>query len=160
MALSYASAIGGSRSGIIETTFREECETDLFGEQAVLCGGLTELIKNGSRNNWSKPGYAPEANDLNLHEVKLIKWLIYEGGIANMRYSISNTAEYGDYVSGSRVIDPGVKERMKGVLSDIRQDASFAIGCWNARPVNRALKPRAAGEPNIKLKRLVKNSVE
>jgi len=118
--LSYACAIGGGRSGIIETTFREECETDLFGEQAVLCGGLTSLIQAGYET-LVEAGYAPEMAYFEcLHEVKLIVDLIYEGGIANMRYSISNTAEYGDYVSGPRVIDAATKERMKGILDDIQ----------------------------------------
>ena len=114
--LSYASAIGGGRSGIIETTFREECETDLFGEQAVLCGGLTSLITAGYET-LVEAGYAPEMAYFEcLHEVKLIVDLIYEGGIANMRYSISNTAEYGDLVSGPRLIDDSVKDRMRDVL--------------------------------------------
>ncbi len=118
--LSYASAIGGGRAGIIETTFREECETDLFGEQAVLCGGLTSLIKSGFET-LVEAGYAPEMAYFEcLHEVKLIVDLIYEGGIANMRYSISNTAEYGDYISGPRLIDESVKARMKNVLEDIQ----------------------------------------
>ena len=118
--LSYASAIGGGRAGIIETTFREECETDLFGEQAVLCGGLTSLIKSGFET-LVEAGYAPEMAYFEcLHEVKLIVDLIYEGGIANMRYSISNTAEYGDYTSGPRLIDESVKARMKNVLDDIQ----------------------------------------
>ena len=120
IALSYASAIGGGRAGIIETTFREECETDLFGEQAVLCGGLTSLIKAGFET-LVEAGYAPEMAYFEcLHEVKPIVDLIYEGGIANMRYSISNTAEYGDYISGPRLIDGSVKERMKEVLDDIQ----------------------------------------
>ena len=120
IALSYASAIGGGRAGIIETTFREECETDLFGEQAVLCGGLTSLIKAGFET-LVEAGYAPEMAYFEcLHEVKLIVDLIYEGGIANMRYSISNTAEYGDYISGPRLIDDSVKGRMKEVLDDIQ----------------------------------------
>jgi ketol-acid reductoisomerase len=120
IALSYASAIGGGRAGVIETTFREECETDLFGEQAVLCGGLTSLIKAGFET-LVEAGYAPEMAYFEcLHEVKLIVDLIYEGGIANMRYSISNTAEYGDYTSGPRLIDDGVKARMKEVLEDIQ----------------------------------------
>jgi ketol-acid reductoisomerase len=118
--LSYASAIGGGRAGIIETTFREECETDLFGEQAVLCGGLTSLIKAGFET-LVEAGYAPEMAYFEcLHEVKLIVDLIYEGGIANMRYSISNTAEYGDYITGPRLIDESVKARMKEVLDDIQ----------------------------------------
>ena len=120
IALSYASAIGGGRAGVIETTFREECETDLFGEQAVLCGGLTSLIKAGFET-LVEAGYAPEMAYFEcLHEVKLIVDLIYEGGIANMRYSISNTAEYGDYISGPRLIDGSVKQRMREVLDDIQ----------------------------------------
>jgi ketol-acid reductoisomerase len=104
LGLSYASAIGGGRAGIIETTFKEECETDLFGEQTVLCGGLVELIKAGYET-LCEAGYAPEMAYFEcLHEVKLIVDLIYEGGIANMNYSISNTAEYGEYVSGPRII--------------------------------------------------------
>ena len=118
--LSYASAIGGGRAGIIETTFREECETDLFGEQAVLCGGLVELIRNGFET-LVEAGYAPEMAYFEcLHEVKLIVDLIYEGGIANMNYSVSNTAEYGEYVSGPRVVDGRSKKAMKAVLDDIQ----------------------------------------
>ena len=120
LALSYASAIGGGKSGIIETTFKEECETDLFGEQAVLCGGLVELIKKGYET-LVEAGYTPEMAYFEcLHEVKLIVDLIYEGGIANMNYSISNTAEYGEYISGPKIIDDKTKERMKEVLKDIQ----------------------------------------
>jgi ketol-acid reductoisomerase len=120
LALSYGSAIGGGRSGIIETSFKEECETDLFGEQAVLCGGLTSLI-TAAWETLVEAGYAPEMAYYEcLHEVKLIVDLMYEGGIANMRYSISNTAEFGDYVSGPRVIDASVKARMKEILEDIQ----------------------------------------
>jgi ketol-acid reductoisomerase len=120
IALSYASAIGGGRAGIIETTFQEECETDLFGEQVVLCGGLVELIKAGFET-LTEAGYAPEMAYFEcLHEVKLIVDLIYEGGIANMNYSISNTAEYGEYVTGPRIITPETKAEMKRVLSDIQ----------------------------------------
>ena len=120
VALSYASAVGGGRSGIIETTFKEECETDLFGEQAVLCGGVTSIIKNGFET-LVEAGYAPEMAYFEcLHEMKLIVDLLYEGGIANMRYSISNTAEYGDFISGPKVVDSGSKERMKEVLTDIQ----------------------------------------
>jgi ketol-acid reductoisomerase len=120
LALSYASAVGGGKSGIIETTFKEECETDLFGEQAVLCGGLVELIKKGFET-LVEAGYAPEMAYFEcLHEVKLIVDLIYEGGIANMNYSISNTAEYGEYVSGPKIIDDKTKVRMKEVLADIQ----------------------------------------
>ena len=118
--LSYASAVGGGRSGIIETTFQEECETDLFGEQAVLCGGLCELIKAGFET-LVEAGYAPEMAYFEcLHEVKLIVDLIYEGGIANMNYSISNTAEYGEYVTGPRIITNETKAEMKRVLEDIQ----------------------------------------
>ena len=118
--LSYASAIGGGRSGIIETNFREECETDLFGEQAVLCGGLVELIRAGFET-LVEAGYAPEMAYFEcLHEVKLIVDLIYEGGIANMNYSISNTAEWGEYVTGPRIITDETKAEMKKVLTDIQ----------------------------------------
>ena len=118
--LAYAAAIGGGRAGIIETTFKEECETDLFGEQVVLCGGLTSLIRNAFET-LVEAGYAPEMAYFEcVHEVKLIVDLIYEGGIANMRYSVSNTAEYGDYTSGPRVIDEHVRANMKAVLDDIQ----------------------------------------
>ena len=121
LALSYASNIGGGKSGIIETTFKDECETDLFGEQSVLCGGLVELIKNGYET-LVEAGYDPELAYFEcLHEVKLIVDLIYEGGIANMNYSISNTAEYGEYVSGKRIINKEeTKKRMKEILDDIQ----------------------------------------
>ena len=118
--LSYASGVGGGRSGIIETTFQEECETDLFGEQVVLCGGLVELIKAGYET-LIEAGYAPEMAYFEcLHEVKLIVDLIYEGGIANMNYSISNTAEYGEYVTGPRIVTAETKAEMKRVLDDIQ----------------------------------------
>jgi len=120
LGLSYASAIGGGRAGIIETTFKEECETDLFGEQTVLCGGLVELMKAGYET-LVEAGYAPEMAYFEcVHEVKLIVDLIYEGGIANMNYSVSNTAEYGEYVSGPRVITAQTKAEMKKVLADIQ----------------------------------------
>ncbi|MBV9245701.1 MAG: ketol-acid reductoisomerase [Methylobacteriaceae bacterium] len=120
LGLSYATAIGGGRAGIIETSFREECETDLFGEQVVLCGGLVELIRAGFET-LVEAGYAPEMADFAcLHEVKLIVDLIYEGGIANMNYSISNTAEYGEYMSGPRVITPETRAEMKRILADIQ----------------------------------------
>ena len=120
LGLSYASAIGGGRAGIIETTFKEECETDLFGEQAVLCGGLVELIRAGFET-LVEAGYAPEMAYFEcLHEVKLIVDLIYEGGIANMNYSISNTAEYGEYVTGPRIVTADTKAEMKRVLADIQ----------------------------------------
>lgn len=120
LALSYASAVGGGRSGIIETTFKDECETDLFGEQAVLCGGISALIKAGYEV-LTEAGYPPEMAYFEcLHETKLIVDLIYEAGLANMRYSISNTAEFGDYVSGPRVITKETKEEMKRILADIQ----------------------------------------
>jgi ketol-acid reductoisomerase len=125
IALSYASAIGGGRSGVIETTFREECETDLFGEQVVLCGGLTHLIQAGFET-LVEAGYAPEMAYFEcLHETKLIVDLLYEGGLANMRYSISNTAEYGDYMTGPRIVTDETKAEMRRVLKDI-QSGKFA----------------------------------
>ena len=125
IALAYAKAIGAGRAGIIETNFREECETDLFGEQAVLCGGLTALMQAGYET-LVEAGYAPEmAYFETIHEVKLIVDLIYEGGIANMRYSVSNTAEYGDVTRGPRVIDADTKARMKEILAEI-QSGRFA----------------------------------
>jgi ketol-acid reductoisomerase len=151
IALSYASAIGGGRAGVIETSFREECETDLFGEQSVLCGGLTSLIVAGYET-LVEAGYAPEMAYFEcLHEVKLIVDLIYEGGIANMRYSISNTAEYGDYTRGSRVISDEVRAEMKRILADI-QSGRFARD-WvlenNAgQPSFKAMR-RAAAEHHI-----------
>ncbi len=136
IALSYASAIGGGRAGIIETSFKEECETDLFGEQVVLCGGLTELIKAGFET-LVEAGYAPEMAYFEcLHEVKLIVDLIYEGGIANMNYSISNTAEYGEYVTGPRIITDETKAEMRRVLADIQS------GRFHAR-----LDPGKQGQP-------------
>ncbi|WP_456489152.1 ketol-acid reductoisomerase [Caminibacter pacificus] len=125
LALSYASAIGGGRTGIIETTFKDETETDLFGEQAVLCGGVTALIQAGF-DTLVEAGYAPEMAYFEcLHELKLIVDLLYEGGMANMRYSISNTAEYGDYVSGPRVIGEESRKAMKEILKEI-QNGKFA----------------------------------
>ena len=125
LGLAYASAIGGGRAGIIETNFREECETDLFGEQSVLCGGVVELIRAGFETLVAA-GYAPEMAYFEcVHEVKLIVDLIYEGGIANMNYSISNTAEYGEYVTGPRLITAETKAEMKRVLDDI-QKGKFA----------------------------------
>src|SRR6201996_179231 len=120
VALAYASGVGGGRSGIIETNFREECETDLFGEQAVLCGGLTHLIQAGFET-LVEAGYAPEMAYFEcLHEVKLIVDLMYEGGIANMRYSISDTAEYGDVTRGPRIITDATKEEMRRILGEIQ----------------------------------------
>ena len=148
--LSYASAIGGGRAGIIETTFREECETDLFGEQSVLCGGLTALILAGYET-LVEAGYAPEMAYFEcLHEVKLIVDLIYEGGIANMRYSISNTAEYGDLTRGPQLIDGRVKARMKRILDDI-QSGRFArewvLENSAGQTSFKALRNRAAEHP-------------
>ena len=137
VALSYASAIGGGRAGIIETTFKEECETDLFGEQAVLCGGLVELIRAGFET-LVEAGYAPEMAYFEcLHEVKLIVDLIYEGGISNMNYSISNTAEYGEYVTGPRIITAETKAEMKRVLEDI-QSGRFTRDWMLENKVNQA----------------------
>ena len=125
LALSYASANGAGRAGVIETTFREECETDLFGEQVVLCGGLTALIQAGFET-LVEAGYAPEMAYFEcLHEVKLIVDLIYEGGIANMRYSISNTAEYGDFTRGPRIVTEQTKAEMRKILKEI-QTGQFA----------------------------------
>jgi ketol-acid reductoisomerase len=150
IALSYASAIGGGRAGVIETSFREECETDLFGEQVVLCGGLVELIKSGYET-LVEAGYAPEMAYFEcLHEVKLIVDLIYEGGIANMNYSISNTAEYGEYTRGPRVITPAVKEEMKRILDDI-QSGRFSREWMLENRVNqtsfKAMRARSAAHP-------------
>lgn len=125
IALAWAKANGGTRAGVIETTFKEECESDLFGEQVVLCGGATQLVKYGFET-LVEAGYAPEIAYFEcLHELKLIVDLMYEGGMASMRYSISDTAEYGDYVSGPRVVGPETKERMKQILTEI-QDGTFA----------------------------------
>ncbi len=125
LALSYAKAIGGTRAGVIKTTFTEETETDLFGEQAVLCGGTSQLVQYGFEV-LTEAGYQPEIAYFEvLHELKLIVDLMWEGGIAKQRWSVSDTAEYGDYVSGPRVIDPHVKENMKAVLADI-QSGAFA----------------------------------
>ena len=143
LGLAYASAIGGGRSGIIETNFREECETDLFGEQAVLCGGLVELIRAGFET-LVEAGYAPEMAYFEcLHEVKLIVDLIYEGGIANMNYSISNTAEYGEYVTGPRIVTSETKAEMKRVLEDI-QSGKF---------VRDFMLENAVGQPSFKATR-------
>ncbi|MDH3472079.1 MAG: ketol-acid reductoisomerase [Rhodospirillales bacterium] len=150
IALSYASAIGGGRSGVIETSFKEECETDLFGEQVVLCGGLTSLIQAGYET-LVEAGYAPEMAYFEcLHEVKLIVDLIYEGGLANMRYSISNTAEYGDYTSGPRVITEETKAEMKRILADI-QSGRFArdwvTECGAGQPSFKAMRRMSAEHP-------------
>jgi ketol-acid reductoisomerase len=150
LALSYASAIGGGRSGIIETNFREECETDLFGEQVVLCGGLTALIQAGYET-LVEAGYAPEMAYFEcLHEVKLIVDLIYEGGIANMRYSISNTAEFGDYTRGPRIVTEETKKEMKRILEDI-QSGRFARDwvqeCQAGQPSFKAMRRRGAEHP-------------
>ena len=136
LGLAYASAIGGGRAGVIETTFKEECETDLFGEQVVLCGGLVELIRAGFET-LVEAGYAPEMAYFEcLHEVKLIVDLIYEGGIANMNYSISNTAEYGEYVTGPRIITDETKAEMKKVLNEI-QNGTFTRNWMLENKVNQ-----------------------
>ncbi len=143
LALSYASAIGGGRTGIIETTFREECETDLFGEQAVLCGGLSALIKAGFET-LTEAGYAPEMAYFEcLHEVKLIVDLMYQDGLAGMRHSISNTAEYGDYTAGPRIITEETKWEMEQILQDI-QSGEF---------VKQWVLENKAGQPAFKARR-------
>jgi ketol-acid reductoisomerase len=140
LTLSYAKAIGGLRAGGIKTTFTEECETDLFGEQAVLCGGVSQLVQYGFET-LTEAGYQPEVAYFEcLHELKLIVDLMYEGGIAKQRWSVSDTAEYGDYVSGPRVIDPHVKENMQAVLADIK-NGSFA---------QRFIDDQDAGGPEFK----------
>ncbi|MFQ5619148.1 MAG: ketol-acid reductoisomerase [Rhodospirillales bacterium] len=152
LGLAYACAIGGGRAGVIGTTFREECETDLFGEQSVLCGGLTSLIL-AAYETLIEAGYAPEMAYFEcVHEVKLIVDLIYEGGIANMRYSVSNTAEYGDYVSGPRIIDDGVRARMRDVLDDIQ----------SGRFTKQWMLENAAGQPSFKAlrRRAAENDIE
>jgi ketol-acid reductoisomerase len=150
IALAYASAIGGGRAGIIETNFREETETDLFGEQAVLCGGITSLIQAGFET-LVEAGYAPEMAYFEcLHEVKLIVDLIYEGGISNMRYSISNTAQYGDLTRGPRIITDETKKEMKKILKEI-QDGVFArewmLECKANKPVFNALTRKGEEHP-------------
>ncbi|SFG52371.1 ketol-acid reductoisomerase [Novosphingobium sp. CF614] len=143
IALAYASGVGGGRSGIIETNFREECETDLFGEQAVLCGGATALVQAGFET-LIEAGYAPEMAYFEcLHELKLIVDLMYEGGIANMRYSISNTAEYGDITIGPRIITDETKKEMKRVLADIQ----------SGRFVKAFVLDNRAGQPELKAAR-------
>ena len=150
LCLSYGAAIGGGRAGIIETTFREECETDLFGEQSVLCGGLVELMKAGYET-LVDAGYAPEMAYFEcVHEVKLIVDLIYDGGIATMNYSISNTAEYGEYKSGPRVVSPQTKAEMKRILADI-QSGQFVKDWMLENKVNqtsfKAMRAKMAAHP-------------
>ena len=145
LALAYASAIGGGRAGVIETSFREETETDLFGEQAVLCGGATALVQAGF-DTLTEAGYAPEMAYFEcLHELKLIVDLMYEGGIANMRYSISNTAEYGDFSRGSRVVGDAARAEMKKILAEI-QNGEFA---------REFILENQAGAPTLKAKRRI-----
>jgi ketol-acid reductoisomerase len=140
--------VGGGRAGIIETSFREECETDLFGEQTVLCGGLAELIKAGFET-LTEAGYAPEMAYFEcLHEVKLIVDLLYEGGLANMNYSISNTAEYGGYQIGSRLVTPDTKAEMKKVLTEIQ----------NGQFVRDWVLENKAGQPHFKATRRLQAS--
>jgi len=150
MALAYASAIGAGRAGIIETTFREETETDLFGEQAVLCGGLVALMQAGYET-LTEAGYAPEMAYFEcIHEVKLIVDLIYEGGVANMRYSVSNTAEYGDFTRGPRVVDADTRARMKQILSEIQEGTfarDFILENQSGSVSFNAMRRRAAGHP-------------
>jgi len=139
--LAYASAIGGGRAGVIETNFREETETDLFGEQVVLCGGLTALIQAGYET-LVEAGYSPEMAYFEcLHEVKLIVDLIYEGGIANMRYSISTTAKYGDVTRGPRIVTENTKKEMKKSSKKFRAGGLPGNGCWRIRPTDRSTMP-------------------
>jgi len=150
IALAYASGIGAGRAGIIETTFREETETDLFGEQAVLCGGLVALMQAGYET-LIEAGYAPEMAYFEcIHEVKLIVDLIYEGGVANMRYSVSNTAEYGDFTRGPRVVDDAAKQRMREILSEIQTGAfarEFILENQSGSVGFNAMRRRAAEHP-------------
>jgi ketol-acid reductoisomerase len=150
LALSYASAIGGLRAGGIETTFTEETETDLFGEQAVLCGGMSQLVQYGFET-LTEAGYQPEVAYFEcLHELKLIVDLMYEGGIAKQRWSVSDTAEYGDYVSGPRVVDERVKDNMRAVLEDVRNGAfaqRFIEDQDAGAPEFRQLREKGAAHP-------------
>ncbi|MCE5393278.1 MAG: ketol-acid reductoisomerase [Acidithiobacillus sp.] len=150
LALSYAKAIGGARAGVIETTFREETETDLFGEQAVLCGGVSALVQAGFET-LVEAGYAPEMAYFEcLHELKLIVDLMYEGGIANMRYSISNTAEYGDFTRGPRVVDGRSKDEMKRILQEIQNGdfaREFILENQAGKPKLQAMRRLAAEHP-------------
>ncbi len=150
LGLSYSKAIGGTRAGTIKTTFTEETETDLFGEQAVLCGGASQLVMYGFET-LTEAGYQPEIAYFEvLHELKLIVDLMYEGGIAKQRWSVSDTAEYGDYVSGPRVIDPSVKENMKAVLADIQSGAfadRFIADQDAGGPEFKALRDKGAAHP-------------
>lgn len=150
VALAYASAIGGGRAGIIETTFREETETDLFGEQVVLCGGLTSLIQAGFET-LVEAGYSPEMAYFEcLHEVKLIVDLIYEGGISTMRYSISNTAQFGDLTRGPRIVTEETKKEMKKILDEIQSGAfarEWILECRANKPVFNALTRKGEEHP-------------
>jgi len=150
IALAYASGIGAGRAGILETNFREETETDLFGEQSVLCGGLVALMQAGYET-LTEAGYAPEMAYFEcIHEVKLIVDLIYEGGVANMRYSVSNTAEYGDFTRGRRVVDDSTRERMRQILSEIQQGEfakEFILENESGSVSFNAMRRRAAEHP-------------
>ncbi|MDD6363663.1 MAG: ketol-acid reductoisomerase [Lachnospiraceae bacterium] len=159
MALAYGAAIGGARAGILETTFKTETETDLFGEQAVLCGGVCALMQTGFEV-LCEAGYDPRNAYFEcIHEMKLIVDLIYQSGFAGMRYSISNTAEYGDYVTGPKIVTPAVKEAMKKVLSDI-QDGTFAsefIQDMNNGQIHfQAMKKKAAAHPSEEVGREIR----
>jgi ketol-acid reductoisomerase len=160
IALAYAKGIGAGRAGIIETTFREETETDLFGEQTVLCGGLTALMAAGYET-LVDAGYSPEmAYFETIHEVKLIVDLIYEGGVADMRYSVSNTAEYGDLTRGPRIIDAGVRERMKEILGEIQSGAfakEFILENRSGNVQFRALRKRGERHPMEKVGAKLRN---
>jgi len=160
IALAYAKGIGGTRAGVLETTFLEETETDLFGEQAVLCGGTTELIKAGY-DTLVEAGYQPEIAYFEcLHELKLIVDLLYEGGFEKMRYSVSDTAEYGDYMSGRRIVNEGTRKEMKKILEEI-QSGQFAekwiLENIANRPNFNAVKRRELEHPIVKVGKKLRN---
>ena len=150
IALSYASAIGGGRAGVIETSFKEECETDLFGEQVVLCGGMASLVEAGFET-LVEAGYSEEMAYFEcLHELKLMVDLLYEGGMATMRYSISNTAEYGDYVTGPRIVTDETKKEMKRILADIQEGrftSNWIQECKAGQPNFKAMRRNRAAHP-------------
>ncbi len=160
IALAYAKGVGGTRAGVIETTFKEETETDLFGEQCVLCGGATELIKAGF-DTLTAAGYQPEIAYFEcLHELKLIVDLLYEGGFEKMRYSVSDTAEYGDYVAGKRIINEGVRKEMKQMLEEI-QNGKFAeawiVENMTNRPNFNAIKKKELEHPIVEVGKNLRN---
>ncbi len=151
--LAYAKGIGGTRAGVIETTFAEETETDLFGEQAVLCGGVSALVKAGFET-LVEAGYQPEMAYFEcMHELKLIVDLFYQGGLNYMRYSVSNTAEYGDYTRGPRIVTEQTKAEMKKILQEIKSASLPASGFWKTKPTRPASKRCGRPSANIRSKR-------